>query len=577
MNRKKIIQILSEIATILELKGENPFKIRAYQNGARALEAMEDFEDRVSGQTLTEIPGLGEALSEKIITLYTTGHLEFYSKLRKSVKPGLLEMLEIPGLGGKKIKAINDALKVGTIEELLQACQENKVAEIKGFGQKSQDNILAGIHNRERYNARHLWWSARHVALPILAGLRDLPEVELADVAGSFRRRMETVGDLDFIAASPSPENVMKWFVSMEGVREVTAQGATKSSIRLKGGMQADLRVVPREQFYYTLHHFTGSKDHNVQMRQRALSRGLSLSEWGFSLVDGNLASKVLPETLAGENQLFEILGLDQIPPELREGRGEIEAAEQGTLPDLIKQEDLKGVFHCHTVASDGVDRVEDLLAAADERGWEYVGITDHSKASFQANGLDEARLLAQVEQIRKINDEGNYRSHAFAGIECDLLPDGTLDLGEEALSALDFIIASIHSSFSQTEEEMTKRVIRALEHPLVTMIGHLSGRLLLRREPYALNIEKIVDAAAANGKIIEINANPMRMDMDWRHWRKASEKGVLGSVNPDAHDAQHFDFCETGIHVARKGWLTAKDVLNTRSLEDVKTFFASH
>ena len=294
-------------------------------------------------------------------------------------------------------------------------------------------------------------------------------------------------------------------------------------------------------------------------------------------MLDNSLAMDDPPATLAGEEELFAILGLDHIPPELREGRGEIEAAERGALPDLINLDDLQGVFHCHTTASDGADRVEDLLAAADQRGWEYIGITDHSKASFQANGLDEDRLHRQVEEIKAINEKGNFNAYAFAGIECDLLADGKLDLAEDILSSLDFIIASVHSSFSQTEEEMTKRVIKALEHPLVTMIGHLSGRLLLRREPYSLDLKKVIDAAAANGKVIEINANPMRMDMDWRHWRKAAEKGILASVNPDAHDVRHFAFCEVGIHVARKGWLTCQDVLNTRSLKEVKAFFASH
>lgn len=575
MDRKKVIGILAEIATLLELKGENPFKVRAYQNGARALETMEDFDERLKADTLAEVPGLGKALCEKIITLHRTGELNYYEKLRSSVAPGLLDMLEIPGLGGKKIKALADALEVETIEELQKACQEGRVAELKGFGPKSQENILTGITNRERYNARHLWWRARSVALPILADLRAMPEVEVAEVAGSFRRKMETVGDLDFIAASSQPDSIMARFVAMESVDEVTARGDTKSSVRLNNGMQADLRVVPREQFFFTLHHFTGSKDHNVQMRQRALSRGLSLSEWGLSVVEGETPSETPPDTISDEKELFMSLGLAYVPPELREGRGEIEAAEERMLPELVELSDLRGTFHCHTTASDGSDQVEGLLAAADARGWEYIGISDHSKASFQANGLDESRLLNQIEEIKEINSTGKFRARALSGIECDVLADGSLDLKDEALAQLDFVIASIHSSFSQSEEEMTDRIIKALEHPFVTMLGHLSGRLLLRREPYAVNTDKVIDAAMANGKVIEINANPMRMDMDWRHWRKAAEKGVLASINPDAHDVTHFDFCESGVHVARKGWLTSQNVLNTRSLEEVQIFLA--
>jgi len=575
MDRKNIIRILGEIAILLELKGENPFKIRAYQNGARSLETMEDFEERVELGTLAETPGLGKALCEKITTLCLTGELEYYAKLRASVAPGLLEMLEIPGLGGKKIKALRDALAVETVEDLQQACKEDQVAALKGFGAKSQKNILEGIKNRELYNARHLWWRARSVALPILADLRAMPEVELAEVAGSFRRRMETVGDLDFIAASAEPRPIMERFVSMEGVSEVTAKGDTKSSVRLARGMQADLRVVPREQFYFALHHFTGSKDHNVQMRQRALSRSLSLSEWGLSVVEGKPSSEKPPSTIAGEDELFAVLGLAHVPPELREGRGEIEAAEQGALPELFDLAELRGVFHCHTTASDGSDRVEDLLAVADSRGWDYIGISDHSKASYQANGLDESRLLRQVEEIEAINSSGKFQAYAFSGIECDVLPNGSLDLTDDALARVDFVIVSVHSSFSQSEEEMTARIVKALEHPCVTMLGHPSGRLLLRREPYAVNLDKLIDAAAANEKVIEINANPMRLDMDWRYWRKAAAKGVLASINPDAHDTSHFDFCEAGAHVARKGWLTRDDILNTRSLEEVRAFFS--
>lgn len=575
MDRKEVIGILAEIATLLELKGENPFKIRAYQNGARALETMEDFDERLKAGTLAEVPGLGKALCEKITTLHLTGELNYYEKLRSSVAPGLLDMLEIPGLGGKKIKALAEALEVETIEELQKACKEDRVAELKGFGAKSQENILMGIRNRELYNARHLWWRARSVALPILTDLRAMPEVELAEIAGSFRRKMETVGDLDFIAASSQPDPIMARFVDMESVGEVTARGDTKSSVRLNNGMQADLRVVPREQFFFTLHHFTGSKDHNVQMRQRALSRGLSLSEWGLSVVEGGAPSETPPDVIIDEEELFMSLGLAYVPPELREGRGEIEAAEERILPKLVELSDLRGAFHCHTTASDGSDRVEDLLAAADARGWEYIGISDHSKASFQANGLDESRLLKQIEEINEINSTGKFRARAFSGIECDVLVDGSLDLKDDVLAQLDFVIASIHSSFSQSEGEMTARIISALENPCVTMLGHLSGRLLLRREPYAVDTDKVIDAAMANGKVIEINANPMRLDMDWRYWRKAAEKGVLASINPDAHDISHFDFCESGVHVARKGWLTCQNVLNARSLEDVQDFLA--
>jgi len=310
-------------------------------------------------------------------------------------------------------------------------------------------------------------------------------------------------------------------------------------------------------------------------MRQRALSRGFTLSEWGLSIVESKGQNGGAKLSISDEEGIFAALGLEFIPPELREGMGEIEIGEQNILPPLIDVADLRGVLHCHTTASDGSNGVEDLLLSAEAKGWEYVGITDHSKASFQANGLDEDRLAGQIEEIEKINASGQFKVHAFSGIECDVLADGSLDLSEETLARLDFVIASVHSSFSQSEEEMTNRIIKALEHPLVTMMAHPTGRLLLKREPYAVNMNKVIDAAASNHKVIEINANPQRLDMDWRLWRQAAEKGVLASINPDAHDAAHFDFCEAGVHVARKGWLTKEQVLNTRPREEISTFFS--
>jgi len=576
MKKTEVIGVLGETAVLLELMGESPFRVRAYQAAARTLETMEGFESRVADGTLGEIKGIGPALTEKITTLWETGTLDYFEKLRASVPVGLLEMLEIPGLGGKKIKSLHDSLGTETIEELRAACKAGKVAKIKGFGAKTEEKILAGIANREAYNARHLWWKAREAVNPILEGLRGLLQVERAEVAGSFRRHMETVGDLDFIAASTDPAPVMDWFVGQAGVEEISAKGETKCSIRLAGGMQADLRVVPLKQFFFALHHFTGSKDHNVEMRQRALSMGLSLSEWGLKQIDEGVSSAPPPASIGTEKEIFTALDLAYIPPELREGNGEIEIAECGTLPVLPEVCDLRGVFHNHTTASDGRDTLVDMATAAAARGWEYLGIADHSKASFQANGLDEKRVLAQIEDIATLNRSGEVGVHLFAGIEVDILGDGSLDLPTAVLAELDYVVASVHSRFSQSEEEMTARLVRAIEHPLVTMVGHLSGRLLLRREPYEFNTTKVIDAVAANGKIIEINANPQRLDMDWRHWRKAADKGVLACINPDAHAVEHFDFVEAGIHVARKGVLQSREIFNTSSLHQVRERLAA-
>ena len=575
MDKKDIIEVLERIGTMLEIKGENPFKIRAYFSGARTLQTMEEDLGEVIGEgRLGEIPGIGKALTEKVETLYTTGELEFYDKLVASVPSGLMDLLEVPGLGGKKIKALHEQLGVDSIDSLTKACKEGEVAKLKGFGAKTQEKILSGIKNREAYAARHLWWDARAVVERILPALQALPDVERAEAAGSFRRGMETVGDLDFIVASSNPAPIMEWFVGMEGISEVTAHGETKSSIRMEGGMQADLRVVPTEQFYFALHHFTGSKDHNVRMRQKALSMGLSLSEWGLRPEEEkNATRKKGPVSASSEEDVFKALGLSYVPPALREGMGEVEAAEKGELPELLKLDDLQGCFHNHTTASDGRNSLKEIAGEADKRGWAYLGIADHSKSSFQANGLDEERLLKQVHAIQAINDSGEFRVRLFSGSEVDILSEGRLDFEDSVLESLDYVVASVHNGLTQDEETMTTRLIRAIEHPHVTMIGHLSGRLLLRREASKMNIQKIIDAALANGKILELNANPMRLDMDWRYWRKAADRGLLCCINPDAHALHHFDFQYAGVLAARKGWLQREQVFNTRTLPEVLTY----
>lgn len=572
MNKADIVDVLEDIAVLLELKGENPFKIRAYATGARVLETMEDdFAAIVEAGELGSIKGVGSALVEKIETLYTTGELEYYTKLRESIAPGLIEMLEIPGLGGKKVKKLHDALVVETIDALKVACEAGEVAALKGFGKKSEEKILSGIANRAAYAKRHHWWTARVVAELILQGLRALAQVERAEAAGSLRRLRETVGDLDFIVASSEPMPIMDWFVGQEGVAEVSAHGATKSSVRFEGGLQADLRVVPAEQFAFALHHFTGSKEHNVAMRQRALAQGYSLSEWGLKGKDDASSEG---KGIESEKALFEFLGLFEIPPELREGLNEIEVAAVGDLPELVEPADIRGVFHNHTTASDGRATIEEMASAAEALGFDYLGLADHSKASYQANGLNDERVLRMVETIRAFNESGESTTHIFSGIECDILPDGSLDLEDATLEALDYAVMSVHSSFSQSEAEMTARVIRAIEHPATMMLGHPTGRILLRREPYKIDLQKVIDAAIANRVIIEINANPHRLDMDWRLWRRAAERGLMCAINPDAHNTESLDFYRAGVNIARKGWLAAAQVLNTRDCAGVAKWF---
>jgi DNA polymerase (family 10) len=489
-------------------------------------------------------------------------------------------MLEIPGLGGKKVKKLHDALGVESIDALKAACESGAVADLKGFGAKSAEKILKGIENRAAYGERHLWWAAKAVAEPILEGLRALPEVERAEAAGSLRRLRETVGDLDFIVASSEPGPVMNWFVGQNSVIEVTAQGETKSSVRFEGGLQADLRVVPAAQFAFALHHFTGSKEHNVAMRQRALAKGYSLSEWGLKGSEEKGVSGERAQIDVGidtEKGLFEFLGLAEIPPELREGMGELEAFAGDTenVPQsLVEAAQIRGVFHNHTTASDGRGSIEEMAEATGALGLEYLGLADHSKASYQANGLDDERVLKMVESIRAFNESGESSVHVFSGIECDILPDGSLDLEDATLDALDYAVMSVHSSFTQTEEVMTARVIRAIEHPATTMLGHPTGRLLLRREPYKIDLQKVIDAAIANRVIIEINANPRRLDLDWRLWRRAAEKGLMCAINPDAHDMEGLGYFRAGVNIARKGWLSGEQVLNCRDCAGVARWF---
>lgn len=567
MEKNDIAAVLDEIATFMELTGENPFKIRAYSAGARILENLtEDLGELIDGGKLAEIPGLGEALVDKITTLRRDGVLPFHQKLKASIPAGLLEVMQIPGLGPKKVRALWTQLAVEDLAKLKEACESGAVAELKGFGAKTQEKILEGIKNRIAYGQRHRWYEASAVAEPILAGLRALPQVSLAESAGSLRRARETVGDLDFLVASSEPKPIMDWFVAYPGVKEVTAHGETKSSVRFENGLQADLRVVPSEQFYFALHHFTGSKEHNVAMRHRALGRGLSMSEWGFKSVD----EKVPAPGAKSEEEVFRALGLPWIPPELREGNGEIDAAEAGRLPKLVQFADLRGVFHNHTTESDGDHTLDQMAAAAEAHGWEYLGISDHSKSSFQAGGLDEARLAKQLADIAQLNASQKYRVRVLAGSEVDILKDGALDFPDDVLARLDFVVASVHNLFTLDREAQTARLIKAIENEHVDMVGHLTGRLLNKREPYEVDIAKVIDAAAANDTIIELNANPWRLDLDWRWWRRAAEKGVLCSINPDAHDVDQLAFAAHGVRIARKGWLTPEQVLNTRPLPEV-------
>lgn len=571
MNKDEIAGIFENIARLLELKGENPFKVRAYTQAARALETLaEPLETLISEDRLTAVDGIGKATGEKIAGLSTNGRLEYYDNLREEFPPDILTLFDIQGLGAKKIKVLWDSLKIHSITRLERACKDGSVAALPGFGEKTAANILKGIEHLRSHAGEFRFGDIAATAEGLLDDLRSHPDVNLAQIAGSFRRRKEIVRDLDFIVSSKQPEAVMAYFTGHPLVENVLAHGATKSSVILKNGIQCDLRAVTGPEFPFALNYFTGSKEHNVRMRSRALARGWSLNEYRFSAAEGRTLQQPLPE-IHEEADIYRALDLDPVEPELREDRGEIDAAEKHKLPHLVEWSNLRGTFHNHTTASDGRATLEDMVAAAKELGLEYLGIADHSKASFQANGLDEARLAAQVARIAELNaTDTDFR--IFAGTECDILKDGTLDFSDEVLATLDYVVASVHSSFTLPEAEMTKRIIRAMENPFVTMLGHATGRLLLSREPYAVNIPAILDAAAATGTIIELNANPRRLDLDWRWWPLAKEKGVKCAINPDAHSTAGLQDLIFGVGIARKGWLTKNDVVNTLPLARIES-----
>ncbi len=570
MDKKRVIEILEEIGTLLEFKGENPFKTRAYSNAARALEGTtDDLAELVANKRLREIKGVGEAISEKITDLVTTGKLKYYDDLRAEFPAGLLDLLRIPGLGPKKAKKLYDELDITSIDALEKACQENQLVDLEGFGKKSQEKFLDGIRQVREFSARHLFHHAVEVAMPLFEAVRKHPKVIRAEVAGSLRRCKETIKDIDIVASCKDADRpaIMKAFTSFPGVRHIIAQGETKSSVLLEKGVPADLRLLGDLEYPYLLHHSTGSAEHNVAMRGLALKRGIKMSDYG--LFKGEKLIRCKDET-----EIFAALGMSYVPPEMRENMGEIEAALQDEIPALIEKEDLRGVLHCHSTHSDGANSLREMAEASKKLGFEYLGLCDHSMSVAYAHGLTPERVKIQQKEIDKLNAEmKGFR--IFKGTECDILPNGKLDYPEKVLESFDFVVASIHSAMSMTEEKATARLIKAMEHPAVRILGHPTGRLLLGRDGYPINHRKVIDAAAALGVCIEINASPYRFDLDWRYCKYARDKGVLISINPDAHSIAGLADTFLGIGIARKGWLRKGDVLNTKSTKEIEKWFA--
>jgi DNA polymerase (family 10) len=576
MTKEEIAGVLEQIATLLELKNENPFKIRAYTNAARAIETfggnVANFQDE---EELSKIPGIGKSIALKIKELAATGSLKYLEELSAEFPSGILELFTLPGLGARKIKALYDKLQISSIEQLQKACENGRVAELPGFGETTQQKLCDLIAKRSAHAGSFQFGQIAAEAETLRSDLAAHGNALQVDLAGSYRRRKEIVHDLDLLVATKKPESITKFFVSHPLVESIIAQGPTKSSVRLRSGVQCDLRVVSPAEYPFALAYFTGNKEHNIELRSRALQRGWTLNEYRLApLPVDPKAKKKRPlkkiPKVRDETGIYRAVDLDFIPPELRENWGEFEAAVQHSLPRLIEKENLRGTFHCHTTASDGHNSIEEMAEAAQELGLEYLGIADHSRSSIQAHGIDEAKLRSQITAIRRLNKElRGFR--LFAGVECDIRRDGSLDFPDEVLSELDYVIASVHSVFNLSEADMTRRVIRAIENPFVTVLAHPTGRLLLKRDPYQIDIPKILDAAARTGTWIELNAAPKRLDLDWRWWPLAKQKGVKCVINPDAHRTERLRDLWFGIGIARKGWLTKDDVMNCLPLAKIE------
>ncbi len=581
MDKNQVANLLDEIASLLELKeGSNPFEVRAYQNAARAVNGLDgDIEELARQGKLKGVPGLGSTSIKRIEEVVETGHIALYDELVETTPPIKLEMMRIPGVGPKKINAIYNQLHINSIPDLVQACEENKVADLPGFGKKTQDKILQGIAFLAQHAGRFLYPVAEEEASHIYAALREMPEIVRLQVAGSLRRRRETIGDIDMVASvadSASDDvrrKIMDVFTSRPSVQAITGKGETKSSVVLSSGMNMDLRVVNDSQFPYTLHHFTGSKEHHIPLRRRALSMNMTINDYGlFRGKEPHL--ELVP--CKDETDIYAALGMAYIEPELREDMGEIEAAINATLPVLVQESDLRGVLHVHSTWSDGQNTIREMAEACVMRGFTYLGLTDHSKTAAYAGGLNEEDLRRQHEEIDLLNKEYAGRIRILKGTECDILRDGSLDFTDDVLATLDFVVASIHSLFNLSPEEQTQRMLRAISNRYVDIIGHPTGRILLGREGYTLDLDAVIDAAAEHGVCIEINAHPSRLDLDWRYLHRARDKGIKIPIDPDAHVISGLDDMRYGIGIARKGWLQASDVLNTMSTDALLDFFSS-
>ncbi len=567
LSNRDIASIFATVADMLEIKGESIHRILAYRRAAETIgELTRDLQSIYDEGTLTDLPHIGKTLADKIEELLTTGELEFFNRLADEIPPGVVAMLAIPGLGPKKVALFWKALGVTTIEELKVAASEGKLRALSGMGTKSEQKVIDGIEALDRRTGRVPLGAAYPLAMRILAHLLEQPGAIKGEVAGSLRRRKPTIGDIDILIASNDAAPIMAAFTGMDEVSRVIVEGPTKTSVELVNGQQADLRVLPERHYGTLLSYFTGSKEHNVRLRELALRKGLSLNEMAFSHVEGEGEDILCPT----EEDVYKVLDLPYVMPELREDRGEIEAAQAGTLPDLITEADILGDLHLHTTWSDGKLSVLEMAQAAIAAGRQYMMVTDHSYGLGMVSGLKPGDIAAQREEIDRANAELGGAFTILHGTECEIRADGTLDFTDEELAQFDIVLASLHTSLRQPRKQITERLLNAIRNPYVRIIGHPRGQQIPDREPADLDMETIFAAAHQHGVALEINANPRRLDLDDVHARRASELGVKLSINTDAHAPEHFDLLHYGIATARRGWVTADDVINTLPVDDL-------
>jgi len=565
VHNSDVEEIFNEIADLLEIEGANPFRVRAYRNAARTIGSLSrNVRDMVEeDEDLTELPGIGEDLAGKIETIVKTGTVEQLEKLRARTPPGLTKLLDVSGLGPKRVQRLREELGVESMADLERVAKEHKIRELDGFGEKIEQGIIEDIEESKEKEQRTLLMKAEQVAEPLVTYLKASEVAGDVVVAGSYRRRKETVGDLDILVTCADSGPVMERFVGHEEVAEVVSRGETRSTVMLRSGLQVDLRVVPQASYGAAMHYFTGSQAHNIAVRKRGVERGYKINEYGVYRDS---------EVIAGEEEaeVFRAVDLPWIPPELREDRGEIQAAEAGELPELIGVGDMRGDLHCHTKATDGADSLAAMARAGRERGYDYLAITDHSRRVAMAHGLDEKRLREQLAEIDRLNEELAGIT-LLKGIEVDILEDGSLDLPDSVLAELDLTVCSVHYRFDLSREKQTERILRAMDNPQFRILGHPTGRLLNEREPFEVDMERLVEAAAERGCVLEVNAQPSRLDLRDVDCQMARERGAKLAISTDAHHAANLDLMRFGVDQARRGWVRPADVINTRDLAGLR------